>query len=401
MSPTQEIIDAEVVQSEITVYMGGIIEQCQALANAVNDDASANRAAELGVAIKTKIAWLKKKRFSDYEEHLLPATERIRLTFDNPLKLGIALEKTLSASIIKYQQDKKREEDRLRLAAEAEARRVREEAARKEREAEAERQRIIKEQQERERRRVEAEAAEERRVKAEAKAKEDAERARLKREQDERARLIKEEEDARLAQAQEAQNVGLGERVQDILETPKAIAPIATLPSKADMDAAAECQRQADAAEAEAERRRLAAKVEEDRLRAEEQERMRKLREDADKAKTDADLAEASAAAQASVTTADTRMRTNTSAKYEIADLASFLKLVKAVADGRAPVDWLGFDQEKPEKFRASGIGRHATKIKNLPDFAAKQAEAAAVGVRIWLEENGSFKSEAEAEAEA
>ena len=392
MSPT-EVIDAEVVKNEVVAYLGNVFDLARNLALAVKDDASANQAAELGTAVKARILWLRNKRKEVYEP-LYQATERVRNEYDDPIKMGTALEKTLGAAIIKYQQAKKREEDRLRMEAEAEARRQREEADRKAREAEAERQRIIREQEERERKRREEEAAEQRRVAAEKKAREDAERAQLQREQDERAARMKKEEDDRIAAAQQAQTVGLPERVDAILETPRPIAPIANLPSKAELDAEAARKFSEKQAQDAAESKRQQQAAEEQRLREEEQARMKKLKEDADRAAAEASQAEANAAAQATVTQAEERMRTSVTARYEIADRESFLKLTKAVSEGRAPIDWLGFDCEHPEKFRAPAIGRHATKIKNLPDFAAKQAEAAAVGVRIWLEEGGTFKAE-------
>lgn len=395
MSPT-EIIDASVAKAEIVEYLGSVIDDAQSIANAVKDDVSANQAADLGVAIKTKLAWLKTKRAEVYEP-LYQATERVRLEFDNPIKLGTQLEKTIGAAVIKYKLDKKREEERLRLAAEADARRIREEAARKEREVQAERDRIIKEQEDRERRRREAEAAEERRIQAEAKAREDADRARIQKEQDERAQRIKEEENARLAKAQEAQDVGLEERVDSILERPTAIAPIAKpLPTKAELEAAAEADRKRQAEEAAIESQRQAREKEEERLRAEESERMKRMQEEADRATAEAEAAEAAAAAQVSVTQADTRMRNNTSAKYQITDEASFRKLVKAVAEGRAPIEFLGFNMKEPAGFRSPAIGKRATEIKNKPDFAALQAELLAVGITVWLEESGTFKAEKE-----
>ncbi len=394
MTPTTQIMDAAEVQTEITQYLGNVLDEAKKLAEAVKDDQSASQAAVLGTQVKTRVAWLKSKRAEIYEP-LYAATERIRLEFDNPIKLGGQLEKTLAAAIIKFKQDKKREEDRLRLEAEANARRVREEAERKEREEEEERQRVIRDREARERKAREEAAAEERRIAVEAKAKEEAEKARLQREQDERARLMKAEEDARLAKAQEAEKVGLADRVESILETPEAIAPIAKpLPSSAELEAEKIRKRQEAEAEAETERQRQAKAAEEQRLRDEEAMRLKQMAEETERAKAEAARAEAEAAAQATVTTADSRMRTNVSAKYEISDEASFRKLVRAVAEGRAPLGFLGFDPEHPEKFRAPALGRHATAIKKDPDFSGKQSELAAIGVRVWLEEGGAFKAE-------
>lgn len=394
---TKEIADVVEIKAEIVAYMGNVIDEAQQIALAVKDDASAEQATSLGVAIKSKIAWLKAKREEVYVP-LMKATERVRNEYDEPLKLGAKLEATLSAAIIKYRLDKKREEERLRLAAEAEARKVREEAARKEREAEAERQRVLREQEERERQRRAEADAEERRKLAEKKAAEDAERARMQKEQEERARLIREEEDARLSKAQEAHDVGLPERVETIMETPTAIAPVAKpLPTSEAVAAEAERKRKEDEEAAEAERKRKAAWEEEQKKREEEAAHVRQLQEDAARTKADAEMAEASAGAIASVSQVDDRMRTNVSAKYQVVDVPSFRKLALAVAEGRAPVEFLGYDPEAPEKFRAAAVGKHATKIKNLPDFSTKQAELLAIGITCWLEEGGGFKAEKEA----
>ena len=61
MSPT-EIVDAEVVKNEVVAYLGNSFDLARDLALAVKDDASANQASVLGVAIKTRLVWLKKKR---------------------------------------------------------------------------------------------------------------------------------------------------------------------------------------------------------------------------------------------------------------------------------------------------------------------------------------------------
>ena len=391
---TTEIVEAEVVKSEIVSYLGNVISEAQEIANSVKDDASANLATDLGVAVKSKLSWLKNKREEVYSP-LYAATERVRLEFDTPIKLGTALEKTLSAAVIKYRLDRKREEERLRLAAEADARRIREEAARKEREAEAERQKIIKDQQEREQKRRDEAAAEERRKLAEIEACKKAEQERQQREQDERARLIKQEEDERLRKAQEAQDVGLGERVEGILDRTTPIAAIAKpLPTVEQNAAEAERKRQADAADAEAERKRLADQAEEQRLRDAEGARMKQLNEDADRAKANADAAESMAAAQVSVGLDDNRMRTSGRWQYSVDSEADFRKLAKAAVENRVPIEWLGFDKDNPGKFRATTIGKYVVKLRQDPDASSKQAELAAVGIRAWIEESGGFIAE-------
>lgn len=396
MSPATEIVDASLVKTEIVAYLGNVLTQAEEMALAVKDDASANEATSLGVAVKNRVKWLKDKREEVYEP-LYKATERVRAEFDTPIKIGTDIDKRLSAAVIKYRLDKKREEERLRLAAEADARRIRDEAERKRKEVEAERQRIIREQEAREQKRRDDEAAEERRKLAEIEATKKAEQERLKKEQDERARLMKEEEDARLKKAQEAHDVGLSERVENILERPTAIAPVpAPLPTTAEMQAEAERKRKQAEADAEAERKRQEAAAEEERKCQEETAHMAKLQEDAERAKADADSAESMAAAHVTVGREDDRLRTSGSWQYAIDDEASFRKLLKAVVENRAPVEWAGFDPEQPKKFRATKIGKYVVKLKNDPDASGKQAELAAIGIRAWLQESGGFKADEE-----
>lgn len=380
--PTHEIVEAEVVKSEIVSYLGNVITEAQAVALAVRDDESANLATDLGVAIKGKLSWLKVRRKEIYEP-LYAAAERIRNEFDEPLKLGVQLEKTLSAAVIKFKLDKKREEERLRLAAEAEARKIREEAARKEREAEAERQRVIREQEERERQRVAAIAAEDRRKKAEAAAAEAAERAKIQKEQDERAQRIKEEEDARIRKAEQARDVGLPEKVESILDRQTPIAAIAGALPAADKG---EAERERQEREAAAERSRKAEAEAEQKRRDAEAEGVRKLQAEADAAKAEADAAEAAAASQVSVTRPDDRMRTSVLWKYQVASVDDFKKLCRAIAEGRAPVEYGGYDPEAPEKFRATQIGKDLTKLKG-------EFNGSVIGITTWPEEGGGFRA--------
>jgi len=402
MSPLTEIADPAVVRTEITEYLGNVLDEAQALCIAIKDDETAERATVLGVAIKSRIVWLKKKK-EEISDPLMAAAERVRDEYLKPIQLGTQYDKSLSAAVIKYRGDKKREEDRLRLAAEAEARRKREEAAEKERAAERERLKIIKDREAREQKARDDAAAEERRKQAEIEAGKQAERQRLQKEQAERDQRIKEEETARLKKAQEAQDVGLPERVDRILETPTAIAEVAKpLPTSAEVAAKAETERKEREAQAEAERKREAAAAEEKRLREEEGERMRKLQEDADRAKADADAEESMAAAQVSVSAADNRMRTSGRWQYAIDDEPSFMRLVTAVAQGRAPIAWLtgAFDLEAkaPKPFRAQAIGKYVADLKNDPDASRKQADLLALGIRAWLSEGGTFKADEGAE---
>jgi hypothetical protein len=376
--------------------MGNVLTQAQEMALAVKDDASAEQATDMGVAIKTRLLWLKGKRKEVYEP-LYQATERVRNEYDNPIKLGTQLEKTLIAAVIRYKLDKKREEDRLRLQAEADARRIREEAERKQREAEAERRRVQKEQEDREQKRRDEAAAQARAKQAEIEAKRKAEQARFQAEQDERERLRRQEEDERLKKAQEAHDVGLGDRSDAILEQPTAIAPIAQpLPTAAQIQAQKEQQAKEKAESEELERQRQAAKAEEDRRREEDAARVRNLQEDAEKAQAEADAAESAAAAQITVGSVDNRMRTSGRWQYAIDSEADFRKLLKAVHENRVPIRWLGFDPQAPEKFREPEIGRYVTKFRNDPEASAKQAELAAIGIRTWLQEDGGFVADRE-----
>ena len=394
MSPASEIIDPSVVRTEITAYLGNVLEQAQAISQAVRDEASANEATSLGVAVKSRLKWLREKR-ADVYEPLYRATERVRQEYDEPIKLGNQLEKTLAAAVVKFRLDVKREEERLRLQAEADARRIREEAARKEREAEAERQRIIREREVREQRARDEAAAEERRKLAEIEAGKKAERERLASEQAERARRIKEEEDARIARAQEAQDVGLPERVDGILERPTPVAEVVkALPTAAENAAKAERERREQEEREAAEKKRQADADEETRIRNEETQRLAKMQDDAARANSAADAAESMAASQVSVSAEDGRLRTSGSYKYALDDEAGFRRLVKAVADNRAPIGWLNFDPDHPEKFRSTMLGKYVVKLRQDPDASAKIAELAALGVRAWLQEGGTLNAD-------
>ena len=89
------------------------------------------------------------------------------------------------------------------------------------------------------------------------------------------------------------------------------------------------------------------------------------------------------------MTRPDDRMRTNVSWKYDVPDLASLKKLCRAVAEGRAPAEYVGFDPEQPQKFRGTAaLQRDVTRMKD--QFAGND-----IGIRTWPEESGSFKAAA------
>lgn len=386
MSPVTEIVDAAVVKAEVVQYIGSVIDEAQAVALAITDDTSCERAVALGSAVKERIVWLNGKRKEIYEP-LFRATESVRNEYDNPLKLGKAIEKTLAAAVIDYKLKKRREEERLRLVAEAEAKRQKEEAERKEREAQAERDRIIRERAVAEQRKRDEAEAEAKRIKEAEEASKREAAAKAQAEADERARKMKEEQDARLRNAQEAHEVGLAERSENILEKQTSIAPIpAPLPTAADREAAAEKERQ-DQARRDAEVQRFKDEAAADvQRRADDAERLRKMDDEAAIAKAKAAEAEAVASSQITVARPEERMNTSSRWKWDLPDEASFRKLVRAVAEGRAPIEYLDFDPQHPEKFRASAITKDVTRLKG--DFNGD-----AIGIRFWSEESGSFKA--------
>lgn len=387
MSPEMTTIDAAVVKAEIVEYLGNAIEDARVLSVAINDDVTCERATTLGALIKEKISWLKGRRKAVYEP-LKAATENVRLEYDTPIKLGDQLERTLAAGVISYKQKKRDEETRARLALEAEAKRVREEAARKEREAAAERERIIKEREALEQKRRDDAASEERRRREaeEAERREVVAQAQL--ESDARAAQLKAEEENRLKTAQEAHEVGLSERSEQILDKQMPVAPLpAPLPSVSEMAAQAEKERLAREAAAAEERRKAAEKATNDKRLADDAERLRKMDEEAARANAKAAEAESAAAQQITVSRPDDRIRTGVRWKYDVPSEAAFRKLCKAIAEGRAPVEYGGYDPERPQEFRGTvALQKDVTRLK-------EQFQGEAIGIRTWPEESGTFKS--------
>lgn len=382
------IMDPQTIKAEVVEYIGSVIEDARTLSLAIVDDATCTQAIDLGAKVKERIKWLKGRREAVYEP-LKTATEGVRLEYDVPLKLGDSIEKTLAAAVITYKQKKRAEEEKARLALEAEARRQREEAARKEREAAAERERIIKERAAEEQRKRDAAAAEAAaKLAAEAKVKAEAE-AKAKAEADERARQLKEEEDRRLAAAQEAHDVGLAERSEQILDVQKPVAPLpAPLPSAAELKAKADAELLAEAERVAEAKRKAEAAAAEEAKREEDAARLLRMDNEAALAKAKAAEADAVAAQQVTVARPDDRMRSSVSWKYDVPNVEAFKKLCLAIAQGRAPVEYGGFDPEQPQKFRAAAIQKDVTRMK-------EQFQGDAVGIRTWPEESGSFKAAA------
>lgn len=387
MSPT-EIMDPSIVKAEVVEYLGSVLEDARALSLKIVDDASCEEAIAMGAAVKERINWLKTRRKKVYIP-LKEATEGVRLEYDTPIKLGESLEDTLDAGVITYKQKKRDDETRARLALEAEAKRQKEEAARKEREVQAERDRIVRERElEEQKKRDAAEAEERRRQEAE---REDQRQivAKAKAEADERARQLREEEDRRLASAKEAHDVGLAERSETILDKQMPVAPLpAPLPSPAEIEAKAKAERELREAVAERDRILAEEKAAQDKRRADDAERLRKMDEEAAIAKAKAAEAEAIASQQITVTRPDDRHQTSVRWRYDVPTEAEFRVLCLAIGEGRAPVEYGGYNPDKPQDFRGTAdLQKDVTRLKdNFPR---------GIGIRVFPEESGHFKAAA------
>lgn len=380
------ILDPQVVKAEVVEYVGSVVEDARVLALSITDDATCAQAVDLGQKVKDKMKWLAGRREAVYEP-LKKATENVRLEYDTPLKLGDQIQKTLAAAVITYKQKKRAEEERIRLAAEAEERRLKEEAARKEREAAAERDRIIRERELEESRKRQAIIDEENRKKAEEERVKREVEAKAKAEADARAAQLKEEEDRRIANAQEAHDQGLGDRSEQILETQKPVAPIpAPLPSAAELAAKAEAERVERERVAEEARKKEEERIAEQKKRDEEVATLKRLDEEAAEARARAEEQAAVAAQAVTVARPEEKMRTSVSWKYDVPNVEALKKLCLAVAQGRAPVEYIGFDPENPGKFRAAAIQKDVTRMK-------EQFQGEGIGIRTWPEESGSFKA--------
>ena len=387
MSGEITIVDAAVVKAEVVEYIGSVVEDARTLSVSITDDVTCEKAIALGALVKDKTKWLKGRRAAVYEP-LKTATETVRLEYDNPLKLADQIEKTLAAAVITYKQKKRDEEKKRQLELEAKAKQEREEAARKEREAAAERDRIIRERQEAEQKKREQEAAERKAAEDKAAAEKKAAEDKAKAEADERARQLKEEEDRRLANAQKAHDEGLAERSEQLLDKQMPVAPIpAPLPSAADIAAKAEEKRKADEAAAAEEKRKADAKAAEDKKRQEEADYLKRLDDEAALAKSKAAETDAAASQQVTVTRPEERMRTSIRWRYDLPNVEAVKKLCRAISEGRAPVEYIGYDPLEPQKFRAAAIQKDVTRMKD-------QFDGDAIGIRTWPEEGATFKAE-------
>jgi hypothetical protein len=391
MGAETSLVEAEVVAREIGPAIDSALSEAAKVAASVVDDASRERAVSLGVLVREKVAKAEEWR----ECYYIPAYRAVKnlADFVDPkIKTGKGILKVLSSAISEYDIRKRREEQLEIERREAEARRKREEAERKIREAEEAEKRAREAEEAEKRRKQEAEEAERRRIQAEEDAKRRREEEARRLEQEERARKIKAEEDARLAHAQVADSVGAGEKKADaILETPTPISRVVASP---------QVSRDSESLGIESDLAKKAAdeKAEAERIAAEESERRRiKAEEDARAAREAAATAAAAAsAAEAAITSAgvlarrpDERERTVVRWRWDLAgggtrdgDRRAFLALVAAVHAGRAPVEYLGFDQNHPEKFRPAAINDDVQRLKS--QFSCD-------GLRVFMQEDKQF----------
>lgn len=362
-----KVVDAEFIAKEIGPVIDQALAEASRIAANIVDDASRDRAVDLGVLVREKV-----KQAEDWREtYYMPAyrvAKNLASWCDPRIKQGKAVLEILSSGISRFDIQKRREADLARERAEAEARRIQEEAERKQREAE-EAERRAKEAAEAEaRRKREAEEAEKRRIQAEAEAKARAEEEARRVEREERERKLKEEEEARLRHAQEAEHVGNGHKVDSILEKPTAIAAVpASVTTARDQETLRieqELAQKAAQERAESERKNA---EEAAQRQAEEQAKAEQKRKEAEDAAVAAKAAQAAVAATAAIAKRpDERVRTTVSWKWALDGdpLVAFFKLAKAVVEGRAPVQYLGFDPSAPEKFRPTAINKDVQALK-------------------------------------
>ena len=300
---------------------------------------------------------------------------------DPKIKKAKAVKDTLLSGVSAYNVKKERQERIEREAREAEARRIAAEAERLRREAEEAEAKAKAAAEAEERRKKEAEEAERRRIQAEKEAQEKREREAREAAAREVERKQREEEEHRLKHAQEAQDQGAGQKVDAILSNATAISPTLADPKKIQNE---------ETLRLEQEQSRRLAQEKADKETADAAEAKRKREEAeaaAEKAKAEAAAAAMAAAtaqaaaASAIVTRPDPRTTAVTSWKWDLdsdgteaGDVAAFLLLAKSVVEGRAPIEYLGFDPKNPTKFRPQAINADVVTLKdkfNAPGLKA------------------------------
>lgn len=375
-----EVVDLEVVRTVLGPGIDKLITRANAsvarLAAGIKDDETMALAVREAELLRDDGKDLLEKYREEFYVPQMRVLEDVRINiFDDRLKKITAHMKTLMGYVSDYKTRKAREEKLAKERAEAEARRQREEAEAKQREAVAAEARAKQAAEEEKRRKEEAIAAEARRVQAEKEAQERREREAREAAAAETSRKLAEEEEARIKHAEVAQEVGNGAaKVDTILDSATPISPVlgkaeqaksleaVRLEQENARKVAEEKARQESAAAAEAASKRAAAEAEAFRLRQE-----------ADQA-TAAAAATASAAAAAATEVAKVDSGTTGTVRWvwdldsdgtEMGDIASVMIILKQIIDGIIPIEYCGFNRNRPQDWRASIIQKDVTEKKD------------------------------------
>ena len=198
-----KVVDAQIVEAEITRELGDVLSVVEQYAT-VTDDEGRARAVQLGVQLGDK-----ERSIKALKERLVKpirlAYENVRDTFDGKLSAVVAGKRLLSVAVSTYDIEKERQ---------ARLERERQEADRREKQRlyEIEQAKLKLEQDH-----LDAIVEDVQRAKA----------AQDLADQLERDRRLREEQDARVTQAETAQDLGMVDRVDNILDRATPIAPTA------------------------------------------------------------------------------------------------------------------------------------------------------------------------------
>lgn len=389
-----EVVDLEIIRRDLGPSIDKELDRAARIQINIKDDETLALAVDAGEKLRDNIIdTLQGLRVTWYERLFYHPGEKARDLFDPRLKRAKGLLKDTMAAISDYKIKKEREARLAREKAEAEARRVQEEADRKQKEAEEAEARAKQAIEDEKRRIKEAEEAEARRIQAEKDAEERRQREAREAAAKETARKIKEEEDARLAHAQEAKDQGNDNKVDSIIENATPISPTMAAPQQAPdqetlrierdlaqkrADEKAETERQA---QAEAKRKQEAAA-----------DAAAKARAEADRAAAAAATAAAMAAATSAVVTRpDPRTTSVTRWKWDLdsdgtieGDRKAIMTLLREIVEGRAPLEYSGFDINKPTDFRPTAVNQDVQKLKDR--FACP-------GLKAYPEQNEQLRA--------
>jgi len=213
-----------------------------------------------------------------------------------------------------------------------------------------------------------------RRIQAEKEAKERQEREAREAAARETARKQAEEGEHRLEHALIAEDMKAGQKVDSILENATAISPVLGKAQQIPDQATVELEHdQARKVAEEKARQEAEASAKAAKERQEAETAAAKAQLEAEEAATAAAAAVAQAAATSAVVTRpDPRTTQVVRFKWDLdsdgteeGDIAAFLILAKAVVEGKAPVDYLGFDPKAPTRFRPQAINADVTTLKD------------------------------------